>query len=1045
MAFRKPFLVRASEGWLPLIKLIEIQPLLKHSSMANLDAAFYIDQQIDDPFSRYQLKRQPSSDSLRKQLEIIADSTRHRRGARRSKTIHKPSSPRLIRISRRLAQSKPSYVKAEEDEVKKINGERLYWFRQQENAERKCLASSLPSSNDDHHPTRGQTCSRLGELPPARKPLGIKQINSIRDQIQIIKQDLHHRYPDLPSPKSDSWFRLEEFEPESSPSNSTRGHHLTSKIPHKSRELVEKGVVSLQKKIQTIKVKSSRSSLADAARSPSLDKLRQSSLVPTEPVSRTTSSTSSSTHLTGSIGTPESNQSKTSLSSHHVSPNSPSQNPSPSLSHDKSLKGARYLATGKGVWSVLPGSIIENDETQDCESDKSKVFFATESAANPQVVSSSPPMESPTPSISLLVATQNLHEVGSSSCPPLPTSQDSNSSRLQPDASATFSPTFCLSPQNWPESTTIEPEDHPWFCSDNQQANQMDRMLSFSNELSKSSVFSVPDRLNVSSAHRDVELPLHRSSTGMSSFESPRAQFPEPMFDLLSHGASATQRESLQFWCSNLGHMAMDDFQYFVPEDNPRDLLLVTDVLVEQQGGLSFLGQEKFNERFRSKPWQTMKNIRQYNRPGHPDAEYLPNSDRVELVQTPHTTQTFPLPTPEWYWVTDFSIDRDSRPVDDNGWEYYDVFSRKWSPHRHGCRTFIRRRRWTRVRAKLNSTTTTNSATNNHTFCNPFRSPVMNTPFHSEPLNGQKATPIVVVLRKIGFQQSITFNPLDGKGGRSLTINLPALPSLEIHWDDSSLTPQSPLFSSQMVASEIVLRLGLVSKEGLGAQDNLQDLMEMLMDRLAKINLQRLSKTLTGLAESQKIKLWRYWLGLGTSLLEPTVMAEKPDPNDLWRIIDRHFEEVLEMFVLDAYRVKFVRIVVGVYSQFTISVAPEQKQPMKKTRSKSAQPGDLSPPVSPQLRQSRSNEIMETPRIPVNTPAFLKSIARPSFLDFNQIQLEFWNNVVQISVDLKIPEDTSGYEQFVLLKRSVALDIRRTLHKHIKAQNKIKRIVTISK
>jgi len=61
------------------------------------------------------------------------------------------------------------------------------------------------------------------------------------------------------------------------------------------------------------------------------------------------------------------------------------------------------------------------------------------------------------------------------------------------------------------------------------------------------------------------------------------------------------------------------------------------------------------------------------------------------------------MPTPEWYSLTGFSIDKQTKSVDPNGWEYYDIFSRKWSPNRHGCRTFIRRRRWVRVRGKLDS------------------------------------------------------------------------------------------------------------------------------------------------------------------------------------------------------------------------------------------------------------------------------------------------------------------------------------------------------
>ncbi|MBW0512208.1 hypothetical protein O181_051923 [Austropuccinia psidii MF-1] len=127
---------------------------------------------------------------------------------------------------------------------------------------------------------------------------------------------------------------------------------------------------------------------------------------------------------------------------------------------------------------------------------------------------------------------------------------------------------------------------------------------------------------------------------------------------------------------------------------------IVTDVLIEQQGGFCLLSKILFTERLRNSPWKTVKLIRHYDHPGHWDAHYVEGSSQIKSVPTPHSTQTFLLPTSDWNWLTDFMIDKKLKSVDCNGWEYYNIFTRKWQPRPRCGATFIRRRRWIRVRAK---------------------------------------------------------------------------------------------------------------------------------------------------------------------------------------------------------------------------------------------------------------------------------------------------------------------------------------------------------
>ncbi|KAI7962114.1 hypothetical protein MJO28_000208 [Puccinia striiformis f. sp. tritici] len=860
--------------------------------MADMDTSFYSSACQDDTLSRYLLKRKPSTDSLRERLESLADASNPKRGKQKSsKTPDKHRSPRLVRVSRRILQSKPKQLKEEEDELKRLTGERMYWYRQQENARRaEAGRLALTASPDLNNPIPNllpTSCFRP-------KQIGLQQLNAIKDQIQVIKQELTHRYPELPSPKPDEWFREgEELESLSDIVNSTGGHRRASNIPHQSRVLVK----------YPQKITSSK------------DLHREHK--PATPVQ---------THL-----------------------------PTNAPPHQ--------------LYSVIHFPVIA---------------FLT----------------------------------ASSSFIPIPRKGPSNVVPFR------FDPVVALplSPTHWPDNSSELPQWQnsamEYLAED--RTGQIDRWV-FSSSLMAQSGDS--PLLSRPSRRLSLDVPPRGSSEASRRKSETDSALPHPSFPISGFPVVDRDISDPQF-----GPHAIPDPQFFVEKQTPSQVILATDVLIEHQGGLSFLGQENFNERFRSKPWQTMKTLKQYDRPGHSDAEYLPGVSRVALVQTPHSPTTFPLPTPEWYWLTKFSIDRQSKPVDDNGWEYYDIFSRKWSAHRHGCRTFIRRRRWVRVRGKLD-------------LVNPppvdLQSARVFT-FGDNPCvemsDIQPAQPIVVLIKKQGFHQSITFNSLTVEGGHSLTFDLPGFPSLHLRWDDSSLGSQNPLFSSHAVATEIFQFL--VSQGGNATNlEHEQDIMECLKDQIAAINLNRVAKTVAGLSEPQKLDLWRYWLDSDPSVDSST--ANKPEADDIWRVVERHINDVLDTFVFDFHRVRFLSLLVDIYTR---NFGPPVLQRKTTKNDKTVHQEDQA--SVPEAIQRPTKRVPSRPSL--NTLTFLKkSEGNPSFLDIKNIQLEYWNNLITLFVEAK-QDRRPGFvaDQSIRLRLSHAQEIRKDLSKFLKSQNKLRRAAT---
>ncbi|KAA1115381.1 hypothetical protein PGT21_035810 [Puccinia graminis f. sp. tritici] len=983
--------------------------------MADFDTSFYSTHCQDDSLSRYLLKRKPSTDSLRARLESLADPGNPKRGkqnpSKSPEKLHR--SPRMVRISRKILKSKPQDLKDEQVEIKKITRERLFWHKQQENARREEEAHTPASLDAGSASNTNNNLNSISKLVPSTcfrpKHIGIQQLNAIRDQIQLIKQDLSHRYPELPSPKPDDWFREEEeLDTLSQITNSSKPHRRASIIPHKSRAIVEKGVGSIQRKIKSIKLKTSHSSPTDLNPRALPQKPSQDPPLPplqSEQASAPSSIPPSLTNFTISIGTPDTDLSQARFGSQQVSPNSTNRFPG------KGQKIFRPIDTGKTKSLILPASITENDESHEHQTPPHIIVdrdhFTTASST-------------PRPS-QLSIVTEGLCEPGPSiqKKPSLPEGF-ANHIPLNGDTESSGP----ISPRNWPVNSSVVPQ---WqnsameFLADD-TTGKIDRWVFSSSLMAKPSDPSPP--LNRPSHRLSLELPP-RDSSDTRRRRSETESLSHQAF--LFPGFPAVAREPSEF---QFGPNAIIDPLYFIEKPGPSQVILATDVLIEQQGGLSFLGQENFNERFRSAPWQTVKTIRQYDRPGRPDAEYLPDVSRVAVVQTPHSTDTFPLPTPEWYWLTEFSIDLQSKPVDSNGWEYYDIFSRKWSAHRHGCRTFIRRRRWVRVRGKLDTSNLVNPAPAD------FHSARVSPP--GEVSSDQQPQRTVVLLKKHGAHQSILFNSVTLEGGHSLTIELPGFPTLEVHWDDSGLAAQNPLFSSQTVAGEIGRYL--TSHAGGSIElDKQEQILECLKDLLATINCQRVAKTVAGLSDPQKVNLWRYWLESDSSV-DSSVM-NKPEADDIWRVVERHITDVLGTFVFDFSRARFMNLVVDLYSRgCSPSVGPKSKGAA--TQSRSEEQDDQ---VTPLKAPRPTKRAYSRPTLSAHT--FLKAGEAPSFLVINQIQLEYWNNLLNLFAqpNNNHPRRPFVVDQPIRIKLSAAKEIRLDFHKYLKSQNKLKRAATNAK
>ncbi|KAH9824092.1 hypothetical protein DFH28DRAFT_1077889 [Melampsora americana] len=78
-------------------------------------------------------------------------------------------------------------------------------------------------------------------------------------------------------------------------------------------------------------------------------------------------------------------------------------------------------------------------------------------------------------------------------------------------------------------------------------------------------------------------------------------------------------------------------------------------------------------------------------------------------------------------------------------------------------------------------------------------------------------------------------------------------------------------------------------------------------NRLTTINLNRVMKVLVDFSEHQKLKIWRCWLGIDT--FEQDGKLDRPDPQDVWQVIEDHLEEVLQLFIYQNSRYRFLHLI----------------------------------------------------------------------------------------------------------------------------------------
>lgn len=66
---------------------------------------------------------------------------------------------------------------------------------------------------------------------------------------------------------------------------------------------------------------------------------------------------------------------------------------------------------------------------------------------------------------------------------------------------------------------------------------------------------------------------------------------------------------------------------------------------------------------------------------------------------TKYNITSFPLPTDDWEWITDWAADMRG-DVDADGWQYFDCLTGRWRADRMSARNYVRRRAFIRTRSK---------------------------------------------------------------------------------------------------------------------------------------------------------------------------------------------------------------------------------------------------------------------------------------------------------------------------------------------------------
>ncbi|KAI8459334.1 hypothetical protein BY996DRAFT_3990553 [Phakopsora pachyrhizi] len=569
----------------------------------------------DDSYG-FLLRREPSSESLK----LIFQASEEERA------LNDRYSRRAIQFSKKLLLSQSKSVKKQRKETKKIFSERDYWMRHQRRMERNQRALSSSVSSDPKrsaHPVKS-FYRRKREL--------------IGQQILSIQDGLRGSHGDLPSPKSDSWFGEEGtdlfgVEDSSIPrTNLNRGYSSRRQNPF---SLVERGVDMIGDKINQLKRNSI--SAASSPASPSVSTFmvpfaRHFDHKPISHMDRNASSTElSSPGLSSSDS--DSSATHTSVTSPSVSQASPTLQTmiNTSLGDFKELNSVVLLHKGKSVHvpEVIPESEEETNsfKLQSSYDPRFPSYNNSSGSEELDLTSDEEPQSRLAPPSSLFSQPASAVSVSSS-----------NQNPASPGRRSHSRSSSCLGGSSSIRRINSLLHSSPLITSLNHHHNQSLKSSLCGN--ASFSAFSSPrfydasQLLNVpqhSSEHTVVVVDCGTNLDGQN-FSDSSLSLPWKAQKLTD---DTTPRTSPRKTSSSSKRRSCDG-KARMPQ-SPKALLpmYATDVLIQQQGGFSFFGREKFNERFRSQPWQTIKTVRLYDRPGEWDARYL---DGVSVTKVTNTS-----------------------------------------------------------------------------------------------------------------------------------------------------------------------------------------------------------------------------------------------------------------------------------------------------------------------------------------------------------------------------------------------------------------------
>lgn len=1009
--------------------------------MQDLDDALHIDQQQGDlEIYTTELRREPTTESLRALVNQAIVFVPHGEDLRTLKRIDQNKRCRILRSSRRLIlESKPQAFKDEEDDTKKILHERAFQLKERQALQRqegKLPASASTPISLHQSPS---PLSSVSPVNPGKRVTG-KMRDVIKAQIDTMKLEFGNSgYNDVPCAKSEDWFRIGNSDCALDLVLKVQGQALPSetKPVQKPLNFLEKGVDSLGQKLGSIKrsgtfigsPNSSQKPHKTSISSPVVNalKLKNSLRGFGSPSASASASSSHPPAILTTAASPNLNEGNLELSSPFTY--------IPSRASSLSLDDRPTRAPSLDV----PAAILERDEpspsslhtasesvpaASTAQTTPATLTYATVShtrsrmAERDQVVSQiDHPQDRP--------ASQSNHtpdrrrlSIVTTDLPILVTdtnriAQDLYASRLSSLEvirnmehevfAGKLHPSMASMTQDEYPMSTIQPHQKSYgYLTE----SPLDQALSFSrtNLAPHSRANTVGSSISAISGHTSQSASISNvgssassqietvitppdegqvnSTRGTNSDRKGKSHMRYHKLKSISHSPLLTNRV-IDFGTRHFSRHfngapgstprpkrklnpkyeedILNVFRQALEDDSPalspansmthdtprsKSVKFETDVLIQNEGGFIFFGHEKFNERFRSKPWQTIKMVKRYERPGDWDSGYIDDSPQAKLVQTPYTPSTFPLPTPQWSWVTDFEVDYRGRSVDANGWEYFDIYSHQWKGRANGLKTFSRRRRWVRTRIKdsfkLKNELLKLDEGNDH--FEPCIVPELQAynfsgGAHSLPMGGipnqlpsmPSSPSIVLKLSRIDGNQNAKLTHSNGLNGPS---QLPRDLPFSLVCEGGELDFYNPFFSYKKLVldfQQLMKRenpqltfssLSTPTPMGLGLASNTspevgvtlwieEDFMTQIggpwKDKLAAINLNRVMKVLVDFSEHQKLKIWRCWLGIDT--FEQDGKIDRPDPQDVWQVIENHLEEVLQLFIYQNSRYRFLYLI----------------------------------------------------------------------------------------------------------------------------------------